>query len=160
MSFNAYLRNTARGADALKRAGHPAVDEDWAGGFRGIAVPLETGHRLEIAAPLPGEWDHWSARVVRHYDDPGYEQEGLRLGEPKGQRVSSSGNAARTWKVPHDDTHDSVFSAHPRELPAKVSEFLAHPQVRKAITDDIAKQRAERAVRGENPRPLGPQFGG
>lgn len=160
---DAYYRNTARGARELQKAGHRgAVDESWAGGFRGIAVPLESGHRVEIAAPSPGEWEHWSARVVRHPDDPGYEQDGLHLGEPKGNRVTSSGQprADVPWLKPTDDTHNASFSAHPRDLPAKVHEFLGHPQVREALRADTAKIKAERAVRGENRRPLGEQFGG
>ncbi len=151
-----YKRNNAKAAVELRSAGHSGVHtEGWGGGTEGVVLPLETGHRLEIGQQPDTRDGTWGMRIVRHPNDPGYEQEGIKLGAPQGPRVPSRG------KSPYGDDHyNSTVVAHPRELPAHVDAFLAHPQVRQALQADMAKQKAERAVRGEHRRPLGEQFGG
>lgn len=152
-----YYRNNAKAAVELHSAGHrSARTEDWAGGTEGVVVPLETGHQVEIGQSPDHRDGTWNMRVLRHPDDPGYSQDGIKLGDPgRGARIPS-----RSKEPVYDDHYSSTVVAHPRELPGHVAAFVNHPQVRKAIGDDMAKMKAERATRGGNPRPLsGDQFG-
>lgn len=152
-----YRRNNAKAAVELHSAGHRgAHTEGWGGNTEGVVLPLETGHRLEIGQSPDHRDGTWGMRIVRHPNDPGYQQEGIELGAPKGPRVPSRGREPSYG----DDHYNSTVVAHPRELPAHVDAFLRHPQVVGALQHDVAKLKAERAARGEHRRPLGEQFGG
>lgn len=147
-----YHRNNAKAAVELQSAGHRSVHtEGWGGGTEGVVLPLETGHRLEIGQHPDARDGSWNMRIVRHPDDPHYEQDGLKLGETAGPRVPS-----RSTKPVYDDHYSSTVVAHPRELPQHVDAFLQHPQVQNALKVDVAKMRTERKA----PGPLGPQFKG
>lgn len=159
-------RLAAQAAKHLRQNGFSGSrDEDWAGGHRGVQVPLEGGHTLELGPPQEGD-PNWQARIVRPYDDPHYEQEGLKLGAPNGPRLPHAQPTSSRYlgvaSMGHGDDHyNTAFLAHPRDVPARVTELLGHPQVVNALKADHAKMRAERGVRGQHPRPLsGDQFGG
>ncbi len=120
-----------------------STDEDWAGGFRGVGVQLEGGHRVSLSPPQEGS-HVWGARIERHPDDPHHEQDGLRLGAPpEGGRLPHAqprpGGRTRAFG---DDYHHTTFVAHPRDVPDRVREMLEHPQVRTALAHDARRQRA------------------
>lgn len=116
--YKAYLRNTSSAAVHLRRAGFAgATNNSWAGGYRGVDIPLETSHQVALAAPLPGEWRHWTARITEHPDHPHYEQEGL----------------------PGSEDHE--FDAHPRDVAKHVQDFLRQPKTMQAMSESMKRNR-------------------
>jgi hypothetical protein len=149
---DAYRRNNAVATAHLQMAGHASArTEGWGGGTEGVVVPLETGHQLEVGQHPDIRDGSWHMRVVRHPDDPGYEQEGLHLGRTQMNRVPSPGPENRQ---PRDDEFNAAVTSHPRDLPGHVDAFLKHPQVRAALRNDMEKMKTERKM----PGPLGDQF--
>jgi hypothetical protein len=157
-------RNAELGTQSLRGAGFQAHSSDWSGGTRGIEIPLETGHQVHISPPDKQQQGDPSWRIQLHpHPSAADGSGGMRLGASdaiQGRPRVSSPAATRnaTW----EDAYTTGFVSHHRDLPAKVGEFLAHPQVRSAISQDLAKRgRASASPVPSGPnRNLGAQFGG
>lgn len=150
-----YYRNNALGAAHLQMAGYTgARTEGWGGGTEGIVVPHPDSphHQIEIGQQPDYRGEGWQFRVMRHPEDPGYDQEGVKLGRSQIHRLTQHSGPEK--KMQRDDEFNSVVHAHPRELPRHVEDFVKHPQVRAAVQRD----RNAIETRGHGGNTLGPQF--
>lgn len=151
-----YYRNNAVAAAHLQMAGHTgARTEGWGGGTEGIVVPHPTSphHQIEVGQSPDERGGGWNLRVMRHPDDPEYDQGGLNLGKAQINRVVGAPQPEK--KMYRDDHYSSTVQAHPRDLPRVVDDFVNHPHVRAAVQRDVNAIQTRRPSGGH----LGPQFG-
>jgi hypothetical protein len=126
---------TTPAAEALRAAGHTVEQDE----HHLLKVHLDTGYGHRVVA-MPTKTGHWDISVQRHPDDPRGEPDAWSSHEGIPLRAPRADDDA--WPPPEGLNRQSMYvAAKPAELPARVREFMRHPDVVRALNNDVIHAR-------------------